>query len=250
MKKLLPIIIIATLFASGCSSTRTVEQQVAASNDPLESVNRSLWTFNWEYLDKYLLRPVSIAYVEHVPDFARKGLLNAAENLEEPSNAVNNLLQGKVVGTATSLGRFVLNSTVGLLGTIDVASSLGLEPEQEEFGETLAVWGAGTGYYLMAPGMGPTDVRSATGDIVDTAYFPLADLNIYVSVFRTAIKAMEARGNLVQQEQLLNDSLDSYSLIKDIYFQNLQNKVNDGVVEPSAEELSEDDELEDLLEDF
>ncbi len=251
MKALLPLLLVCTLVLSGCSSTQQVDDQVSASNnDPLESINRSIWSFNWDFLDKNVVRPVTVAYVDYMPGFARSGLRNAADNLEEPGNTVNNLLQGKVTDSVTSGLRFVVNSTVGLFGTIDVADYLGLEVKKEEFGQTLGVWGFDTGPYLMAPALGPTDVRNATGDIVDSSYFPLADLNLYFAVLRGAVSALEARAQLMEQEQLLYDAVDSYALVRSIYFQSVEHEVKDGKVEPSEQELAEDEELEALLEDF
>lgn len=218
------------------------EEQVASVDDPrdpLESVNRSIWAFNWDFLDKALIRPVAVGYREYVPHFMRKGIHNAALNLEEPSSTINNLLQGEIEGTFISLGRFVINSSIGLLGTIDVAKEMGLERRPEEFGEVLATWGIGTGPYLMLPALGPNDIRSGSGKFVDNAYFPLADLNIYFSIFQSAVKGLEARADLVEQEELINSSLDPYLFVKDVYFQRLQNKVNNGEEQQKSEEEQE-----------
>lgn len=246
--KLLFAVLVLNLAA--CSSTRTVEQQVAAENDPLESINRPIWEFNWEVLDKHVLRPTAVAYVDYVPKFARVGLSNAANNLDEPSNALNNLLQGKFTDSFTSVFRFAVNSSFGLFGLVDVAAKAGIEAKDEEFGETLGTWGMGTGAYLMVPGMGPTDVRSATGDVVDSSYFPLSDLTFYTAFFKTAVSALEGRAALIEQEQLLYDAVDSYSMIKNVYFQNLNNNLYDGnPPEPEVDE-EEDEELDALLDDF
>ena len=251
LRKLWVLLVVFTLLG-GCASRQATEQQAQQSyedpRDPLESVNRKIWDFNYDVLDKYLLRPAALAYVDYVPGFARKGLHNMALNLEEPSNTVNNLLQGKVDGSFTSLGRFVINSSVGLLGTIDVASKIGLERREEEFGEVLGRWGVGTGAYLMIPALGPSDVRSTTGDIVDSAYFPLADLNLYVSLLRNGIKALESRAALVKQEENLEASLDPYAFVKDAYFQNLEFKVTDG--EGIEDDAAEDEDVDDLLDEF
>lgn len=246
-------LIILSLGLAGCASNNTQQQaqQYNDPKDPLEGFNRTMWDFNWDVLDKYILRPAAVGYVNYVPGFARSGLSNMASNLEEPANALNNLLQGKVGGTLVSVGRFALNSTVGLLGTIDVASELGLEEESEDFGQTLGVWGAGTGPYVMMPGWGPTDIRSGTGDFVDNSYFPLSDLNIYLSIFRFGIQALEGRAALIEQEQQLNATSDPYIFVKEAYFQNLEFNVKDGEIgEISDEEQAEDEELDALLDDF
>jgi len=164
---------------------------------------------------------------------------------------VNNLLQGKASDSATSLGRFLLNSTVGLLGTMDVAKDLGLERKREDFGQTLGVWGVGTGPYVMLPGLGPNDARSMSGFFTGFLYWPLNDLNLYWNIFGQGVKALEARAAYMAQEQLIYDSLDSYSLVKDVYFQNLANQVADGALQDvDADSSEEDEELDELLDDF
>ncbi|MCV2883302.1 VacJ family lipoprotein [Aestuariibacter sp. AA17] len=248
------------LVLTGCASNSSVQEQAeqhADPKDPFESVNRELWDFNYDVLDKHVLRPVTVAYVDYMPGFARTGLLNMAENLEEPANTVNNLLQGKVDDSLVSIGRFVLNSTVGILGAFDVATEIGLEVKDEDFGEVLGVYGVETGPYLMIPALGPNDVRSGAGDIVDSAYFPLADLNFYLSFMRAGIKAIETRAALIEQEQMLEQSLDPYTFVKNAYFQNLTFKVTDGQAgedevpemapNESEEELEEIDALLDEL---
>lgn len=245
-------VLMVLLLLGGCASNKSVEQaqQYNDPKDPLESINRTMWDFNYEVLDEYILRPVTIVYVDYMPGFARTGLYNMALNLEEPSNTLNNLLQGKLEGTFTSLGRFLLNSTVGLLGTIDVASELGLTRKEEEFGEVLGKWGAGTGSYLMIPALGPNDVRSGVGDIVDSAYFPLDGLNFYFAFLRTGIKALEARASLIQQEKQLEEAIDPYSFVKNAYFQHLEFKVKDGVIETSEEEEALEDDIDAYLDEL
>ena len=218
--------------------------------DPFESVNRDIWDFNWDILDKHIVRPLTVTYVEYMPAPARKGLYNAALNLEEPASAVNNLLQGKFGDSATSVGRFVINSTLGVFGLFDVAESISLSRKDEEFGETLGVWGVGTGPFLMIPAMGPNDPRNLTGDVVDGSYFPLADLNGYVTILTTAIKAIELRANLMEQEQLIEQSVDPYAMVKDIYFQQQAFKVSDGKVERTEQEKALDEDIDAYLDDL
>jgi len=248
-KQTLLFVSLILLLLGGCASNKGAEQadQYNDPKDPLESINRTMWDFNYDVLDEYLLRPATVVYVDYMPSFARTGLYNMALNLEEPSNTLNNLLQGKLEGTFTSFGRFLLNSTVGLLGTIDVASELGLMRQEEEFGEVLGKWGAGTGPYLMIPALGPNDIRSGVGDFVDSAYFPLDGLNFYFTFLRTGIKALEARASLIQQEGQLEEALDPYSFVKNAYFQNLKFKVMDGKVEKTQEEEALEDDIEAYL---
>lgn len=249
-KSAILIVVFSLLVLGGCASNQVGEQtqQYNDPKDPLESLNRTMWDFNYDVLDAYILRPTAVVYADYMPQFARTGLLNMALNLEEPSNSVNNLLQGKLGGSFASLGRFLLNSTVGLLGAIDVATKIGLEREEEEFGEVLGSWGVGTGPYLMIPALGPNDPRSGVGDYVDSAYGPLDSLNIYFSILRTGIKVLETRAALIQQEQQLNSSADPYGFVKNAYFQNLEFKVKDGKIEKTEEEEALDDDIDAYLE--
>lgn len=217
--------------------------------DPFESVNRTMWTFNWEYADKYVLKPVSEAYVEYVPTPLRSGVYNAALNLNEPFTVVNNLLQLKFVDAAKSSGRFVLNSTVGLLGWFDVARHAGLEREEEEFGEVLGNYGVGDGPFLMLPVLGPTSARDEVGDFVDKYYWPLAIIDFWPNVARSLVIGLETRGSLSEQESLLESSEDPYEFVKNAYFQNIEYRVYDGNP-PIIINEDEEDELDDLLEEF
>jgi len=249
------VLVLATgfLLLGGCASQPGAieqSQQFADPKDPLESLNRTMWDFNYEILDEYLLRPTAVAYADYMPQIARTGLLNLAENLEEPSNGLNNLLQGKLDGTFISLGRFLLNSTVGLLGLIDVASEIGLATQEEEFGEVLGKWGVGTGPYLMIPARGPSDVRSSVGEFIDSSYSPIDGLNFYLGFLRVGIKALEGRASVLQQEQQLTSSTDPYAFVKSAYFQNLEFKVKDGIVEKSAEEAALEDDIDAFLDDL
>ena len=251
MNRVSVLVLLAVLLTLiGCASQQTVTEpppQYTDPKDPLESLNRTMWDFNYAILDKYILRPTTVAYADYMPQIARTGLLNMAENLEEPSNSLNNLLQWKLDGTFISLGRFLLNSSVGLLGLIDVADEIGLDPEEEGFGEVLGKWGLNTGPYLMVPALGPSDVRSSVGDFVDTSYLPIDGLNFYLGFLRVGIKALEGRASVIQQEQQLNDSFDPYALVKSAYFQNLEFKVKDGKVEKSEEEASLEDDMDAFL---
>lgn len=217
--------------------------------DPLEQINRPLWDFNYDVLDKYLLRPATVGYMTVVPKPARKGLINAVDNLSEPASFINGLLQGKPGRAAVSAGRFLVNSTVGILGLFDVAAKIGLAEVDEDFSQTLAVWGVGDGAFLMIPARGPTTVRGTAGGIVDGLYFPLGLLNTPLTLTRFAIDALDSREQLMNVEQMLEDSLDPYSFVKESYYQRQEFKIYDGnPPQPEEEEL--DDELLDYLDEF
>lgn len=246
------IALLALCLVSGCATNHAVQQtEQGNERDPIEPVNRVMWDFNYDILDKYLLKPATKGYVAIMPGFARTGLLNMANNLAEPANTLNNLLQGKVEASFISLGRFALNSTVGLVGAVDVASEIGLAEEEEDFGETLGAWGVGTGPYLMVPAMGPNDGRSLTGDVVDNLYFPFNLLNSNITIFRGLVMALETRADLLSQDAVLAQSLDPYTLVREAYFQRLEFKVNDGKVaeEEDVDEGFDDADFDDFLDE-
>ena len=196
-------LIIAASFLGGCASNHTQEQaQGTTTNaavvdtsdprDPFEPVNREIWDFNWDVLDAYILRPITVTYVTVMPQPARTGLVNITDNLQEPANFLNNIFQGKVDDGLDSLARFLINTTVGLVGTFDVASKIGIERKREQFGETLAVWGLDTGPFLMLPFLGPSDPRSFTGDYVDGFAFPMSLLEGSVNLARIGFSLLGA----------------------------------------------------------
>lgn len=247
----------ALLLASllgGCASqqaSQQVEQNSASvqdtsdPRDPLEPVNRVMWDFNWEVLDAYLLRPITVGYVTVMPHFARVGLFNAAENLQEPANFMNNMFQGKVDDGLDSLARFVLNSTVGLFGTIDVANHIGITKKEEEFGETMGTWGVGTGPFLMLPALGPNDPRSFSGNVVDGMVYPMAIIDGQFAIARYLVSLLEGRASLIDQEQQLEQSVDDYAFVKNAYFENLAFKVTDG---KSGDKALDEEQLDDFAE--
>jgi len=240
------LVVILSLFLSACSSTSSVdEEEIGDPKDPLESINRPFWTFTWDYADKYVYKPTAQAYADYMPAGARLGLYNVALNLNEPSAIVNSLLQAEFSDAAKSTGRFLLNSTIGLLGIFDPASDFGLERKQEEFGEVLGKYGVGDGPYLVVPGLGPSSVREEVGDYVDKYYWPLAIIDFWPNLLRVAVNGLEARIALAEQEKLISNSIDSYEFVKNAYFQNMNYKVYDG--NPPID-INEDEEAE--LESF
>lgn len=253
------LLIAVVLSLTACASSNQAKQQAEQSTvnqgpgyddprDPFERVNRSLWDFNYDILDAYILRPATVGYMTVVPKPARKGLINVVDNLGEPASFLNSILQAKPEKAAVSVGRFLVNSTVGVLGIFDVASKIGLENADENFNQTLAVWGVGDGPYLMVPARGPTTVRGTAGGIVDTLYFPLGLLNTPLTLTRAAIMALDGREQLMQVENMLNNSLDPYSFVKESYFQRQLFKVYDG--NPPAPEETLDDDILDFLDDI
>jgi phospholipid-binding lipoprotein MlaA len=252
-KSLIAGVIVISSVLSGCASNQA-QEQAATSNaetvvdtsdprDPLESVNREVWDFNWDVFDAYVLRPVTITYVTVMPQFARTGLVNIADNLQEPANFLNNVFQGKTDDGLDSLARFLINSTVGIVGTFDVATKMGIERKQEQFGETLAVWGVETGPYLMLPFLGPSDPRSFTGDYVDGFAFPMTLIDGTLNLARIGISVLETRAQLLDQEAQLEQAVDDYAFIKNAYFERLEFRVTDG---KSAEKAIDEEQLDDF----
>ena len=223
----LAVIFILLLTQTACSSVPKNDENNSIA-DPLESVNRSVWQFNWQYADKYVLKPAAEFYVDYVNEDVRSGLLNMAENLNEPASIINNLLQGKFSGAAVSSGRFIINSTVGVLGIFDVATELNLEKEEESFAEVLGYYDVGDGPYLMLPVVGPSSAREEVGNFVDRYYWPLAALEFWPNLFRLSILGLEQRAALIGQEALIEDATDSYDFVKDAYYQRSQFKLHDG----------------------
>ena len=240
---LVPVLL---LLLSGCASKpESGQAAVNDPRDPIESLNRKTWTLNYEYLDPYLLRPATVGYMTVTPDPGRQGLSNIVQNLDEPASFLNGVLQGKPRSSAISAGRFLVNSTVGVLGFFDVASHFDLQRQNEDFGQTLGVWGIGHGPYVMVPGMGPTTVRDATGRVVDNLYFPMQLLNTPLTIGKFVIGALSGREQLMAQEKLLNDSLDPYAFVRDAYFQRQDYQQYDG--NPPQAEV-DDEALEAFIE--
>ena len=195
-------------------------------NDPFENINRKTFEFN-ENLDEKILKPTAKFYSKFPPRI-KNGITNFFNNLEEVDTCVNQLLQGKPKKSANDLTRFLINSTVGLGGFIDVASKMGLERHEEDFGQTLAVWGVGEGPYIMLPGLGPSTLRDTLSMPVSsflsvTFHMTETDVNITLK----SIDAIETRERLLDVESLLSG--DKYVFVKDAYIQSIQYEVKDGI---------------------
>ena len=242
---------------SGCSSIQQPNDESTLSSsfnendsrDPFEVINRPLWTFTWDYVDKYLAKPATDVYTTYTHPFVRNGLHNMALNLNEPASIINNLLQLKFTDAFRSTGRFVLNSTIGLVGFYDPASDFDWSGEQEEFGEVLGSYGIGDGPFLVNPVYGPSSVREEVGDYVDKLYWPLAAINTWTNVVRLGILGLEKRAALRDQEQLLLESEDPYEFVKNAYFQNMNFRLYDGNP-PVIIDEQEEDELDALLDEY
>jgi len=202
------------------------------NKDPWEGLNRNIHGFN-DVMDTYLARPVAKAYRAVLPRFVRTGVGNFFSNLGEVPTTINDLLQAKPGDALTSSGRFVINSTVGVLGLFDVASWAGIKEHREDLGQTLAVWGVGSGPYLVIPFLGPSTLRDSLS-IYPNYQFSLvnyAPITTEESYGILALDLIHRRHNLLSQEALIQG--DKYIFYRDVYLQNRQYEINDGVVEDS-----------------
>ncbi|MFT2098915.1 VacJ family lipoprotein [Marinomonas sp. 2405UD66-6] len=218
----------------------------ATEEDPWEGFNRAMFTFN-DTLDGAILKPVAQGYKAVTPTPVQKGVTNFFSNLGEISNIVNNLLQGKWDGTASSTWRFVINSTAGWFGIFDVASELGLKEYDEDFGQTLGYWGVSSGPYLVLPFFGPSTLRDGAGLVVDyTAYDDgeelFLDLTYEEYLATLALDVIETRARLLSAESLIFG--DRYTFIRDVYLQTRAFEVYDGNV-PAKQNQSADESVDD-----
>mgnify|MGYP006295617931 FL=1 len=229
-KKLINILMcVGIALMAGCATTQQTER--VAKIDPFESMNRAVFTFN-ENADEYVIKPVAEAYQFVLPDFVRTGVTNFFSNIGDVFVAVNNLLQGKPGNAANDIGRFLVNSTIGILGLFDVATEAGLEKNKEDFGQTLGVWGVPSGPYVVLPLFGPSSVRDTAGlalDIKTDFILNSNQLNHDQKVGSTVLRVVNQRANLLEASQLLEDAaFDKYSFLRDSYLQRRRNQVYDG----------------------
>lgn len=213
-----------TVFSTGCATVTTPSE-----NDPFESLNRSIHGFNTT-VDETLIKPVATGYKNVMPTPVNKGITNFFGNLNEVVVIANDLLQFKFGQAASDTGRLLVNSTVGVLGFIDVASSMGMNKHNEDFGQTLGYWGFGPGPYIVLPFLGPRTIRSTAGLLVDAQIDPL--LNIHDIPARNsmlAVKLLDKRADLLSATNILEAAaLDEYSFVRDAYLQRREYLVNDG----------------------
>ena len=212
-------------------------------NDPFEDLNRDIFIFN-EKLDEKLLKPAALTYRKVTPQFARTGVTNFFNNLEEIDTTINQVLQGEIKYAFNDAGRFVINSTIGLFGLIDVASKMGLEKHEEDFGQTLGVWGFDSGPYIMIPFLGPSNPRDLLSRPISSflsGTFAMEDNDVKITL--VGIDALETRERLLDAETLIIG--DKYIFVKDAYVQSREYEINNG----STEDDEFLDDMEDIFED-
>ncbi|UXI00549.1 MlaA family lipoprotein [Photobacterium sp. TY1-4] len=268
MKKITLLSFLFALLLTGCAETphdetaEAVEAEtnvvqveaepefnVAGTYDPFEGFNRAMWDLNYNYLDPYIARPVSLAYVDYVPSPLRSGIRNFLSNLDEPANMVNSIIMLDGEQAVTHFNRFWINTVFGIGGLIDIASAADIrKPAEPGFGDAMGYHGVANGPYFMVPFYGPTTLREGAGDYVDGLYFPLSLLTFWQSLGKWAFEGMEDRAALVSQEALLEDSPDPYLFTRDAYIQNRNFRASGGELELEAPQ--EEEFLDDFLDEI
>jgi len=234
---------VVLLALAGCAPVPTKPDPA----DPWERVNRATFKFN-DTLDRHVLLPVTRTYVKVTPQFARTGVTNFFNNLEEVTTILSNTFQAKPLPALRQLGRFVVNSTIGLGGLLDPATQMGLDPGPQDFGLLFGHWGAGPGPYIMLPILGPSDVRDTFGRVPAIWTNPIHYLHdSTVSYGLLVPQVVDARSQLLGEQKLIDQSFDPYTFLKSAYLQRRHYLVTgeSGVEEPAdagmEDELKEDD---------
>ena len=229
--------------ASGCASTAERDPR-----DPWEPLNRGIYNFN-DKLDTYVARPVATGYQKVVPGEIRERVRNFFGNLGDPLIGVNNFLQGKFEDGVSDWARFAFNTTIGLFGIHDVATDMGYEKHNEDFGQTFGRWGAPTGPYLILPLLGSSDVRDGVGTGIDVYGDPLGAVRPYHLQYGLwAVRFTQVRADLLDASRILEEAaLDKYVFQRDAYLQRRRNLVYDG--QPPREREPEDDSSSDKKRD-
>lgn len=215
------------LLLTACSTTG----QNDGISDPIEGVNRGIFKFN-DVVDTAVLKPVAEGYRAAVPKEGRVGIRNALRNLKSPSLVANDLLQGNINGACDGLTRFFANTLFGFGGVVDVAGAEGVKYREEDFGQTLGVWGAGHGPYLVLPFFGPSSARDATGLVVESLADPvrnvLENTDRYVESYtRDTLAVVDKREELLDVlADLKKNSIDSYAATKSAYTQRRESLVS------------------------
>jgi phospholipid-binding lipoprotein MlaA len=216
----------------GCATTGVTEQQVTANKtDPYQNFNRKMFIFN-DTVDDYVAAPISDAYTWITPQFMQTGVFNFFSNLKNINVVINDVLQAKFAQGAHDTGRFALNTTMGLAGFVDVATHVGLERNDEDFDQTLAVWGVPQGSYLVIPFLGPTTMRGIPGAAFDTAANPAS----YVGMPVQLISLLNTRANAEGSLKFIDEAaLDPYVFTRESFLQWRTNLATDGKSESSLD---------------
>jgi phospholipid-binding lipoprotein MlaA len=231
------------ILAGGCASNPSAPKEERSEADPWEPLNRQIHGFNTG-LDKVTFKPLAKGYAKIIPKFIRTGIRNFSSNLRAPLNAINSFLQGKPEYGISETGRFVANSTLGILGIFDVATRMGAEKHNEDFGQTFAVWGIPDGPFVVVPLLGPRTLRDALAIPLNIFADPLIHYdNASVRDKLYLIRAIDLREKLFAAESLLKGSQDRYLSTREAYLQNRLFLIYDG--DPPTDDSFYDDFMED-----
>jgi len=225
------ICVAVVIFTTGCATTGALDER-----DPLEGFNRGVYSFN-QGMDKVIFDPLSKLYQVITPDFVDKGITNFFSNLGDIAVVANDILQFKISQAFSDTARFFFNSTLGILGFFDVSSTMGLDKHNEDFGQTLAHWGVGSGPYLVVPFFGSFTFRHATGAVTDTLLNPVVYLESdELRAGLLTLNYVDVKSDFLIAKDLAADAaLDEYEFIKNAYFTKRETLINDGVL-PALEE--------------
>jgi len=224
------LIFSSNIYAAASDDVKTSSQDFETSTyedeiyDPLEGINRAIFGFN-NVADRAILEPVAKGY-KKLPSPIQSGIGNFINNLKLPLAAVNQLLQGQGRNAVESTGRFLVNSTIGVFGLIDVADNIGLEQKEEDFGQTLSKWGVGDGFYIVLPLFGPSNLRDTTGMVITMMTDPINAYAVsqgeaWLIPMRTAANAVDQRSQIIDEVNALRDnSIDYYAAVRSSYYQN------------------------------
>lgn len=237
----LPTLLLLGFFLTGCATPYN-------RKDPLEPLNRAVFGFN-EAVDNAILKPVAKGYKAVTPEPIEMMIGNFFSNLDDVLVTINDLLQLKFIEALSDSGRVLINSTVGLFGLVDVASAIGLEKRNEDFGQTLGRYGIASGPYLVLPLLGPSSLRDAIGRVADSKIDPLYRIDHISTRNRAlALKFTDARARALDVEKTLEEAaLDKYEFVRDAYLQRRRSLVHDG--NPPRRKDDEEDLDESRLQD-
>jgi len=211
-----------TVLLGGCATSGNPK-------DPIEGFNRAMFGFN-EAVDKAVIKPVAQGYEAVLPSPVRTGVTNFFGNIADVFIGVNNLLQGKPADAFNDWGRVLVNTTIGILGLIDVASEMGMEKHDEDFGQTFGRWGVDSGAYVVLPFFGPRTVRDTVGLAIDVSVDPVANIDhVPTRNSLLALRIVDTRADLLPADKVIEEAaLDKYAYVRDGYLQRRRSLIHDG----------------------
>ncbi len=251
--KIFSTVLLLSIMASAAAYAKPVSNNAGNTpqqiSDPIEPVNRFIFGFN-DILDRVLIEPLAKGYNFVLPQFVRDSVQSFMHNLQSPIIVANDLLQGKIGNAGVATARFVINSTIGIVGLVDVASTQGLKYEDQDFGQTLATWGVGNGFYIVLPILGPSSLRDATGTFTDSYADPvriIADNTNHQWIYyvREGLQGLDNRSRLIKPiDDMRRNSLDYYAAARSAYVQHrdalIRGEKSDGAPNNAAAGLDSD----------